>query len=208
MSIQFPPITQANRDTALAIATQLDADCNRIRSMTELTDVARRQRLAVAYMASRSAMTALEAKSNGDYQATWQAAMTAAFGVADLASTPAEQTMVSMSYRESLDRTETLDDYLEGARLMQRAADTGDELLARAVAKRAWDQGGQLGGPAWGDVLNTFLATRPKASAAVATLTQLQAGGANLRNAFAFVLPIPVELGAMPEYAISALAAS
>ncbi len=202
------PVSQGVLDAADKIREDADNAYQRVRSMAELNDAAIRQRLAVIYMAAKATMATLEESASGGYQRSWQQAMTDAFGVADLASSPGDQAMISMSYRESLDRTEQLDDFSEGSRLLQRANDTGDELLARAVAKRAWDMGGQLGGSGWGDVLATFLATRPKASAAVATLTSLQGGKANIRNIFAYVLPIPPELGATPEYQIAALAAS
>jgi hypothetical protein len=202
------PLTQNVLDAADKIRDDADVQYQRIRSMTELNDAAIRQRLAVLYIAARSTMATLQESATAGYERSWQQAMTAAFGIADLAATPGDQAMISMSYRESLDRTDQLDDFSVGAQLLQRANDTGDELLARAVGKRAWDMGGQLGGSGWGDVLNTFLATRPKASAAVATLTTLQGGADTARNLFAFVLPIPPELGAMPEYQIAALAAS
>lgn len=202
------PVSQGVLDAADKIREDADAGYQRVRSMRELNDAAIRQRLAVVYMAARSTMATLEESASGNYAQQWQQAMTAAFGVADLASSPGDQAMVSMSYRESLDRTEQLDDFSEGSRLLQRANDTGDELLARAVARQAWMMGGQLGGAGWGDVLATFLATRPKASAAIATLASLQGGSANIRDMFAFILPIPPELGAMPEYQIAALAAA
>jgi hypothetical protein len=176
--------------------------------MTELNDAAIRQRLAVLYIAARSTMATLQESATSGYERSWQTAMTAAFGVDDLAATPGDRAMLAMSYREALDRCDQLDDFSEGARLLNRANDTGDELLARAVGKRAWEMGGQLGGSGWGDVLNAFLATRPKASAAVATLASLQGGADTARNLFAFILPIPPELGALPEYQIAALAAS
>ncbi|MGI8753335.1 MAG: hypothetical protein ACR2MN_13665 [Acidimicrobiales bacterium] len=202
------PVSQGVIDGADRIREDADNSYQRVRAMRELNDAAIRQRLAVIYMAAKATMATLEESASGNYQRSWQQAVTAAFGVADLASNPGEKAMVSMSYRESLDRLDQLDDYTEGARLLDRANDTGDELLARAAGLRAWTMGGQLGGSGWGDVLATFLASRPKASAAVAVLASLQGGSANIRDMFAFILPIPPELGSLPEYQIAALAAS
>lgn len=204
----FTPVSAPLIEQADRIRQNAETAYGQIRSNGDLTVDAIRARLAAVYLDAKTRMDSLHAEATDGYQASWQKALIAAFGTSDLASTAADRAALSLSYRDAQDRAAALDSDRAAADLLSRANDTGDELLARAVAQRAWEMGGQLGGVGWGDVLDTFTSTRPRAAAAIATLVNLQGSGRNASSLFAWMIATPSELAGMSDYQISALAAS
>lgn len=204
MTSPFAPTAPAAAERAEGIRQDAERAYSSIRSMGELTPAAIRSRIAAAYLNAKAQMDAAQAAATGNYEKSRQTALTAAFGINDIATSATDRAGVSMSYRDAQDRADQLETDTDAARLLGRANDTGDELLARAIAQRAWNMNGQLGGAGWGDVLDTFTATRPRAAAAIANLINLQSR--NSVSLFAWMIAKPPEIANLSDYQIPAVA--
>lgn len=91
-----------------------------------------------------------------DATSAWRSDMDRVFGVDGL---PGDRSMAAMSLRDAMTRTETVHAPDELAALFDVAESTGDEALARAVARRALESGAV-------GVFNDFVASRPPIASA------------------------------------------
>ena len=108
-----------------------------------------------------------------------------------------------MSYRDALGRAEQIDDPSVATYKLQDALETGDVLMAKAIAKKATDSG-------WLDTLDTYTAATPQARAALSELTELQAYENSPQRMFMdaahFQPHVPTELTGMHDYQIERIA--
>ena len=177
---------------------------DQIRNRGELNADAIAALLARSYLTFKQAMDKLAQTTGQDNSATVRRLTQAAFGIDDLAGTAVDRAAASVSYRDAQDRVAKLEQPNEAAALLERAENSNDELLARAIAQRAFEQ--RSFDPSWSDLLDEYLATRPKAQAAVGALLA-GSGAPQIRDLFAWVLPVPSELAGLGDVQIGALAA-
>jgi hypothetical protein len=165
-----------------------------------LSDAAKLSRMAATYLGAKRQMDEL-AQQHANLTAAHQRKLERqAFGIDDIAGHGTlDRATASIGYRDAQDRVAKLTEPGEAQTLLSRAERSGDELLARAVAAHAAEQG-------WTDVLTTYTATRPTAAAALEQLEQAQAGG-TARDLFAWVTPAPSALAGVNDVRLRELAA-
>jgi hypothetical protein len=200
------PVSQSTVDAANAIRDQAEAEYARIRSDGRYTNDAIRAQLAVVYSKARDSMALLQATVGDQTENARLSTLQAAFGIEDLIPSYGSRAEVGISYRDAQDRVATVDTADEAMTLLQRATEQGDELLARAIARQAWDHV-SLGDTYWQGVLDSYAATRPKVQGAVANLASLLTRKLTAIDMFAFVLPAPSELAGLHPFQVDQLAA-
>ena len=201
MSITAPvhPDAKARAET---IRQNAETRYEQIRSRGDLSDAAITANLARVYLDAQTKMDTLSTNSTNARAAQLRALTTTAFGIDDIAGTnPVDRAAASVSYRDAQDRAAAIDTPTAAAHLLTRADASGDELLARALAQHAYDHN-------WSEVLDNYLATRPKTATALTELVQLQNRPVAASHVFAFMLPRPAELATHAPYELSTLAAS
>ena len=186
-----------------AIREAAAAQVERLRSRKELSPEAKRSAIAKIHLGQKTQLAALQDKANQDIAAGRRAAMTTAFGIDDISGDATSRIAAAVSYRDAQDRVANLKTPSEALQLLQRAEGTGDELLARAVAQRAYDQ--RLSDPSWGEALDQYLSTRPTAAQAVSDLLAADRSP-NARQLFAFVAPPPPEVSGLADHQLAQLA--
>jgi len=177
---------------------------DQIRNRGELNTNAIATLLARSYLTFKQAMDKLAQTTGQDSSATVRRLTQTAFGIDDLAGNAVDRAAASVSYRDAQDRVAKLEQPNEAAALLERAENSSDELLARAIARRAFEQ--RSFDPSWSDLLDEYLATRPKAQSAVGELLA-GSGAPQVRDLFAWVLPVPSEIAGLGDVQIGALAA-
>jgi hypothetical protein len=117
----------------------------------------------------------------------------------------------AIAMRDAYDRSNRIDDPEEAQKLLATAEMTGDEYLAKAIAHQAYRMSQQpLGGQPWGEVVETYAATRPDASAQLQEYADARANDLRdgIHNAGVFYLVPPSVIGDLPDYRIEQLARS
>lgn len=182
-------------DAAILAADRIREDAARrfdqIRNRGELNATATAILLARDYLSFKAEMDKLAQTTGQDNSATVRRLNQAAFGIDDIAGNAVDRAAASVSYRDAQDRVAKLEQSNEAAALLDRAENSNDELLARAIAQRAFEQ--RALDPSWDDLLGRYVATRPKAQSAVNALLA-GSGAPQIRDLFAWVLPVPSEL--------------
>lgn len=102
------------------------------------------------------------------------------FGTTGLSGDPAS---LAISRRDAADRAASAETSSDLRNLLDRANRIGDEVLARAVAERAFEQQDV-------DVLNAFLETRPHLDGDLQRLWDAQRQADNLSQSFGFTMEL------------------
>ena len=92
---------------------------------------------------------------------------------------------------------------------LARAEKNGDQVLARSIAMRAFEESrNRIGGYAWGPVIDAYTASRPEVASKMEELAeaQRQSAAKSLGRAMIFSLSKPRELQRMSDTQIQALA--
>lgn len=182
-------------DAAILAADRIREDAARrfdqIRNRGELNTNAIAVLMARDYLSFKQEMDKLAQTTGQDNSATVRRLNQAAFGIDDIAGNAVDRAAASVSYRDAQDRVAKVEQPNEAAALLDRAENSNDELLARAIAQRAFEQ--RAFDPSWDDLLDRYIATRPKAQSAVNALLA-GSGAPQIRDLFAWVLPVPSEL--------------
>ncbi len=186
--------TPANR-----IREDADRQYQRIRGDATLSVPGKQAGVGKVYLAAKAKMTDLESVATGQSETNRQRLMTTAFGIPN---DPAS----AMSYRDACDRADAIQSPSQALELYNRADDTGDRLLAQAIARRAHDVSnhGMFGSadPSWGAILESYCRTRPGAGKAIADLNTLSTSRLSPANMWAFVLPAPPEVAGFTDFQI------
>lgn len=200
----YTPVSDSVHLQAAAIRDMAENAYTRVRGDGRFSVDAIRAAVAAAYLKARDEMTALQQRVTNDAEARTRTATAAIWSIDDIAGNdPATRAAVSMSYRDAQERAAEIpfDRPQDAVELLKRAEDSGDEVLARAVAQRAWACGA-LG--EWADVLNAYTSTRPKAAAALTQLSERTKMTA--QDLFAFALAKPAELQAFDDWQLPGIA--
>ncbi|MGI8753386.1 MAG: hypothetical protein ACR2MN_13935 [Acidimicrobiales bacterium] len=202
-------IPDATQEAAQKLLQSAEFSYNVVRNNADLTPQAKQAAMARTYAATESKMNALREATSGQATARREAAMRTAFG------SPSVDPSAAISARDAADRAGQLgpDDYGQALDLLNRAEMNGDGVLAAAIGWQAWtmSSGGPgglgYGSAGWSDVLAAYLTNRPQAAKALGDL-EASTVKPYIAALAAFWVPIPPELGSLPEYQIAALAAS
>jgi hypothetical protein len=198
-------VEQQSLTDAETIRENAEAAYARVRNRGELTPAAIATLLARTYVDAKAQMEALAQRSGADVAAKSRRLYQSAFGIDDIAgNNGVDRASASVSYRDAQDRVASLESPVDAGSLLTRAENSGDELLARAIAQRAFDQAPMDAG--WGELLDRYLASRPKAVQAVSDLLDMRTKP-SVAAMFAFIISTPPELAGLAEYQIQALAA-
>ncbi|MGI8682421.1 MAG: hypothetical protein ACR2JO_09925 [Mycobacteriales bacterium] len=180
----------------MAAAEQIrqDADTriSKIRQQTRIKPEVIRAAVARVHQTSQRQMADLQA-SAAQQSAAEQRRLTAkAFGIDDIADHAVDRATLAVGYRDAMDRVAGLETVREAEEMLNRAEATGDELLARAIAQRAFTQ--RQVDTSWQEPLNSYLATRPHADEAISALLDAAPRTPQIGHLLAFALPEPDEL--------------
>ncbi len=187
-----PRTTNPAHEQAMVITDAHAAAVEKIRANRTLSHEGRQVAMAPVYARAKSQLGDLQAQTEADQAARVVTLHRQAFGV------PADP-IAAMSYRDAQGRAAAIDDPNMADHLMQRALLTGDELMAKALAQHAADRG-------WPAVLNRYLDVHPEAAAALTELANT-GGLRSFVDVAHYFLPKPIELAAMQDHQIAALAA-
>lgn len=193
---------------SLATATQklqqeLDRTNAATRADADLSAAGKRKALADDYTRLMDDMERLRTTAEGTAERTVKLTVREAFGagVADGAS--------AISARDADDRASRLESSDEALNLLARADMNGDEVLARAIAMRAYNEyvNDPFQGRKWAEVVNTFAEDRPNIEKKIETLEEQRKSQSNwLQAGVTFWLPKPSELTGLSTEQIRALA--
>jgi hypothetical protein len=197
----MPQLTQAAMDRAEAIRATLANEANAIRGNADYTTDARQKYLARSFVKAQDAMTAHRRSFLGANSSDAASLRRDLFGATSTSGDDA------ISVRDADDRASRIESSTEAHSLLVQAEENGDEVLARAIARRAYAQAKDFwAGSGWGEVLGLYVESRPEVAA---KLEQLEAATRDERNAstiFAFVVSKPNELAGMADHKIRVLA--
>lgn len=152
--------------------------------------------IAREHLNGRRVMDQLKAEHRAEELARAKTANIAIYGAEDLRG-DSDDVAHRASFRDAQDRAARVDSPDQAARLLAQAERSGDEVLARAVAVRAFDR-------RWKDVTESYSETRPEWKAAVDNVddTRISVGmGANL----VFGLRKPEELRRLHDGALETI---
>ena len=127
------PVDKAIRENRV----RFEARVSELREDRDLSDEAKRRHMEEAYTAARARHERLAAEKQAAIAERLETARRAAFAPPRIRG--ADPAMLSMSYRDALDRAQTRDTR-ELEDLLERAEITGDEVLAKAILLRGYQR--------------------------------------------------------------------
>lgn len=184
-----------------------EARYDTIRNSAGLTPEATQSLLAQVYLRLVADMQALESRSNVAAVQDAAAIKRRLFGIDDLVgrANPADAATMAVSFRDAQDRAQQIQNEAQAQELLDRANETGDELLARAVGNYCLSDGGF--GPTYAGVGDAYLADRPDKAAAYAELQDARQP-LDVATMWEFVVPQPLELNGLNSSQITLLASN
>lgn len=161
-----------------SIADGFGAALNRARADKLLSDEGRALAIGRAWLDARARFDAEVTRLRERGTADLLAAQEQMFGSGSLAG---DRATLAVSMRDALDRAEKLRSPADALGVLERALSTGDETLARAVVRVAWERT-DTATPAWGEVVDKYLAARPDRVATAERLVAAQDAALNDRQ--------------------------
>lgn len=142
-------LDKKTKDELGKIITAYNTQIGKIRRNPLLSDQGKRQAMAELYDATRRQVDAERRAAAATAAARRQQLERQLFRDTDAGS---------LSARDAADRADQIKTPAEALRLLKRCERTGDDALARAIFRRAWDAGAEeLTNSAWGQVATTYL---------------------------------------------------
>jgi hypothetical protein len=191
---------------ATAIAESYNADITRIRNNGDLSQEGRVKALAKVWVTADAEMTKLREQYDGQTVTRREDLTQTVFGADATSGSDA------ISARDADDRAAQLDTAANGLALLERAEVNKDEVLAQAIARRAYTEvTSPLGfGSEWTAVLDAYVTRRPAVAAKIEELAAAERFTIqdSFRLAGLFFLVKPDELERMSATSILAYAGS
>ena len=165
-----------HRDRANQIRDRYSAEVARLTSDHDLTDEARQRRLAETFVRTRDELRGLgerDSQALGLRRHVLERDLLSASGVRGM-----DSASHAISARDASDRAAQITSPTQAAELLARAEADGDELLARAVARRCVDasaKGSSREAGAWDDVTRVYVDARPSLMPVVEELAEIEA---------------------------------
>jgi hypothetical protein len=196
-------------DNSKAWLTSVHQDATKkvetVRARQDLTAEAKRAAVAKIHRETKTTVKAAEARLMEQTATATKTNSAKLWGITDLTTGPRAMDFASAasSYRDAGDRAAKIERPEEAAALMQRAEQTGDEFLARAVAARCYSERGPFGA-AWQGPLDQYLSARP-AKAQVAQALQ-ESEGVPFTDMAYFSVAAPREVEGLSDAQLNAVA--
>jgi len=147
----MPQLTTDTTEKANAIGMRFNSDVTRIRESSDLTAEAKQRHIAERYDKARAEMTELRSGWEKKAADREKALTRDLFGSSTAVGSDA------ISFRDAADRATQLDRPSDALAMLRPAGNTGDTVLARAVAQHAFEQlSNPLGGHLWQKVVATY----------------------------------------------------
>jgi hypothetical protein len=198
----MPTMTQEQIAAAAQIRAGLEAAVNRARADDTLSTVGRQRHIARAYKAAETEMAGIRINHAGGAAVTAEHLQRELFGADQVAGTDA------ISVRDAEDRAAQLQSGGEALALLRRAERNNDQVLARAVAAKAFEAAQDfIGGAAWSPVIDAYTETRPDIAGKLQQLVDTQRNGVSdaINSAGWTWLGKPDELARVSEGQLEAL---
>ena len=176
-----------------AIRNGLDNTIRNIRSNPNYSDTGRRREMAKATVAARREADQLKAQFTTKRAAERTRLERQLFGV------NSNDPSAVILMRDSQDRAAKLDSSDDATAMLNRAQQTGDTYLARAVAQRASTQG-------WNDIVNTYADTTGTRDLFDALADNPDGPNTRTADAMVFQIPAPTELRGMADHDLQHIA--
>lgn len=170
------PDLHSQREAATRITQEYAAKVAKIREDRDLSSEGRQRRLADLYAEAKVRLQKLAREEQAQLSArkiTLEQRLYGASAVTGRLNPGAH----AISARDASDRVAQLKNPTEALALLRRAEADGDELLARAVARRSaqsWDGVPPQQARAWEDVLRAYLDARPDLEPVVEELAEIE----------------------------------
>jgi hypothetical protein len=196
-------VTQGVVDRAHQIRTDLQAKVDQARNNTALSPHGKAQRIAAAWQDASSQMKGVRVNFQGGSVLNAADLQRQLFGAQSTSGADA------ISTRDAMERARQLTNGDEALALLGDAEMTGDEVLARAIASRAFDGTREFfGGADWGRVLDAYVETHPAVGDQLQQLADLRSNGVtdSLQLAGHTYLAQPDELSGLTNSQIEGLA--
>jgi len=196
--------SKSAREAAQDLQRSFHQQQQQIAARTELTRDAKVGLLARAHTEARRRIEDLRTEHQAGVAKESLNANQKAFGIRNLEGDPAA---LAASLRDAQGRVEGVTTSEQAARLLTKAENSGDEVMARAVAGHAFEQsrtGIGMIDAGWGEILQSFVTNRPNLTDSVQTALD------NSRPQpldTSFYLPAPTELIGIPAGQLDILAA-
>jgi hypothetical protein len=196
-------IPQNVADQAAAVQDTLNRTVAALRVNADLTMDGRTRQFAVAYQRATQDMEQVQASFEGSSATTVSTLTKDIFGEVNVTGADA------ISVRDAADRASRLETAEDAAALLDQADNNGDDVLARAVAQRAYQCRNDLFGNDWAAVVDTYAVSHPEVGQRLSELESAQRTSLmnGLTAAWTFSLAKPPELNAMSDTAIARMAA-
>ena len=176
---------------------RLNSAVDRIRGQRSLSDEAKRIGVARAYREARDTINSMRQAETDRIEGARTKLSRQLFGHVGEADA---QTVIIR--RDAADRAAKLTNRVDADRALKLAEANGDSHMAQAIAAHAQAH-------MWGEVVGTYLASRPQATAAAEELSSLpdtSDPGWRMGQAITYSLMRPSELEGISEYQVDALA--
>lgn len=197
MSIYVTSGTTGEQVKAYEVNAAYQRDIADVRADGSLSNEGKVSKMAAIYTAAAETLRGLQGQEQASEGEKRAHLLRELFGIRGTADPSA-----AISYRDAQDRAGSLLDERDAVRLIEQADLSGDEHLARAVARCAYDNG-------WGDVLTAFAASRPQLASKIQELRELQPSIDRILGAGgSFAIVKPTELERYSDVTIARLARS
>jgi hypothetical protein len=198
----MPEISEAVANQAAAVQKELNTAIQTIRENGDLTPEGKTKQLASAYLRAEQKMNGV--RDSWDESTT----RTVATGTKDVFGAVNTEGADAISVRDAADRARQIQDADEASQLLSWAERNGDQVLARAIAQRAYDETKSPFGAGWGEVLGTYTEPRPDVAHAIQEIDAARRDDVEtgFRSAITFSLHKPSELERVPPAVLAELA--
>ncbi|WP_030323174.1 hypothetical protein [Streptomyces flavochromogenes] len=184
------------------IRARLTDSTQRINGKRDLTPHAKRVMLARAYVEARDALAELREQETKAVVRERQKLERKLFGTTGFNPDP----QLIIAKRDADDRAAKYESPADARRALQRAERDGDTILAKAIASRAADWGGD---PHWGALVQEYVAERPVEAETLKAMQELpntDDGVFKLQQAMRYGLAVPDGLGEAHRHQVDGLA--
>ena len=170
---------------------------DKVRRDTSRTPEWHRLRLAELWLEMQAEVKQAREQATAAGEAHERSLHRKAFGVEGISG---DSGALAISQRDAMDRVAQVETRDELIRLLNRATQSGDEVLARAVARQAFDRGDR-------DLLDTYASIRPDAQSTLEKLGQVRTDTlhSRLEESMLASAAKPAELQGMDEFACQRL---
>lgn len=189
------PLDDDTRNAIVQRITAYGKQLDRVRRDPNLSDVGKQRAMAKLFVQTRDEVAQMRQTADQAYRTRYSQLESVAFGIHAQSSDPS----AAISLRDALDRAAQVANPDEAGQLLNRAAVTGDETLARAIAMTAYTNLGDHDlGEHWAGVFNHYRENQPAERQRILdeldTLRHADSKRARFRDAMATGVSRPTEL--------------